>query len=171
MSHWDIPIHNIILCACIWNLDVLWLTPLCDVHASLQIFGWMQVALTCWQTSRQSVQCLQVYKPPLPEQFPSWNCHNFKTLFVASYLPIGIDPFPICPTPTKSKTSFQDRKILPLRRDDLSTTSCQYWVANPMRAQQEEKSATHLHQINIIVKYQACRSRTCSLQEVKERVK
>ena len=29
----------------------------------------------------------------------------------------------------------------------LSTTSCQYWVAKPIRAQQEEKSATHLHQI------------------------
>ena len=31
-----------------------------------------------------------------------------------------------------------------LRQGDLSTTSCQYWVAKPMRAQQEEKRATHL---------------------------
>ena len=92
--------------------------------------------ITCLQTSLQSVRCLQAYKPPLPGRFPSWNCHFFLWPF---------SPY-LCPTPLLNNQRPTNSDFN--EEGDLSRTSCQYWVANPMRAQQDEKSATHLGKSN-----------------------
>ena len=100
--------------------------------------------VTCFQTSQQWAQFPQVCKPPLQGRFPSWNYilqdNNNKLIIHIPYI------FKLTKTKGESncQTSFDAINLYILY---LSTTSCQYWVAKPIRAQQEEKSATHLHQI------------------------
>ena len=98
--------------------------------------------VTCFQTSQQWAQFPQVCKPPLQGRFPSLN-------HILLYFIIHI-PYIYKLTKTKGEsncqTSFDAINLYILH---LSTTSCQYWVAKPIRAQQEEKSATHLHQISL----------------------
>ena len=126
--------HKFAISACVY---ALLLAPTLNMYIFISDSDTINISscfffITCLQTSQQSVRCLQAYKPPLPGRFPSWNCHIFSVAFLS--LSLSHPPLP----------NNQRQTLTAYEEGDLSRTSCQYWVANPMRAQQEEKSATHL---------------------------